>query len=114
MEFFLLAIGLGFMFWLCWQLYRAKQFTRFKLYLNDELKTEVANKITEQLEETRSELLPNNDCHKEATTLYWTQYPVRILQFALTHELLTKEQLQADGKWRYCQHLFHVQNDKLG
>lgn len=114
MVFLLVGLGVVLLTWLCWQLYRAKQFTQFKNFLNEELKPEVSKAIELQLEQSRCDTFPNNECHQQATELYWTQYPVRILQFALTHEILTKEQLIEQGKWRYCQHLFHVQNDKLG
>jgi len=99
--------------WMFWQLYRAKQFTQFKRNLNEKTKLSVIEHINEELESERTELTPNNENHIEATLFYWTQYPVRILQYALNREILQVEKLKRDGQWRYCQHLIHVQQHLL-
>ncbi len=99
--------------WFAWQLYRAKQFTKFKQWLNSDVKQQVIAQVLLELEQTRSEELPNNEHHQAASRYYWSQYPVRILQFALEKELLTKAELQKQGKWRHCQHLFHVEQQFL-
>ncbi len=99
--------------WMAWQLYWAKQFTRFKKQIQSEIKPKVVAAILAHLEETRSELTPNNDCHQQATIEYWCQYPVRIMQYALEHDLVTKDELVAAGSYRHCQHLFHIQKDKM-
>ncbi|WP_440875780.1 hypothetical protein [Thalassotalea sp. PLHSN55] len=99
--------------WFAWQLYRAKQFTKFKNDLTHQVQPQVVNSLIVELEENRSEMFPNNEAHQEAAIYYWTQYRVRILQFALEKELLTKEGLVRDKKWRHCQHLFHVEKQYL-
>ena len=112
MEFFIFA-GLILLGWLCWQLYRAKQFTKFRRYIESELKPIVVQHITEGLEQSRSDTFPNTPIHKEAALKYWQQYHVRLLQYALAKELLTKEEMVRKGKWRYCQHLFAVEGQYL-
>ncbi|GLX79507.1 hypothetical protein tinsulaeT_28470 [Thalassotalea insulae] len=95
--------------WMAWQLYRAKQFTHFKQQIQSEIKPKVIAAIRAQLEETRSELTPNNDCHVQATINYWCQHPARIMQYALNHEIVTKDSLIEAGNYRHCQHLFHIE-----
>jgi len=110
---YLEVLAIIVLIWMFWQLYRAKQFTKFKTYLNNEIKNKVTEALKIELENSRSELTPNNETHIEAALLYWTQSPVRILQYALNRELITIETLKKEKKWRYCQHLFHVQKQFL-
>ncbi len=81
--------------------------------VNNELKAKVIEAIKAELTEHRSALFPNNDCHQQATITYWCAYPVRILQWALAHELITEQWLKAHGYWRFSQHLMHIQRDKM-
>ncbi|GHE86574.1 hypothetical protein GCM10011501_14720 [Thalassotalea profundi] len=99
--------------WFAFQLYRAKQFTRFKVMINTDLKAKVIASIEEELIETRSEIYPNNECHQQATIDYWCRYPVRIIQAALIREIISDAWLKETGNYRNCQHLFHVQRDKM-
>ena len=92
-----------------WQLLRAKKLTAFKQYIQQELKTQVINHLKAQLTEQRCELLPNKACHIEASIYFWTLANVRILQYALENELLSKQWLTERGHKRHCQHLFHVE-----
>nr|WP_206484023.1 hypothetical protein [Thalassotalea sp. G2M2-11] len=98
---------------MAWQLYRAKQFTGFKKQVEQELKAQVIKTIQSQLKAGQTALTPNNDCHVQATINYWCQYPVRIVQYALAHEIISKESLIAAGNYRHCQHLFHVQRQYM-
>ncbi|GAA5130070.1 hypothetical protein [Thalassotalea piscium] len=98
--------------WFAWQLYRAKQFTRFKKMVNTELKSQVIADIKEELTLTRSEVFPNNNCHQQATIDYWCRYPVRILQAALIREVINEQWLRETGNYRNSQHLLHIQQDK--
>ena len=66
-------LAIASLLWLIWQLIRAKRFTRFKQKIEDELKDKVIAHIIEELNETRSEMYPNNECHQEATLFYWCQ-----------------------------------------
>jgi|GEM_PF-1490316 len=96
-----------------WQLYRAKQYTKFKKQIEQELKPQVIQKIIEQLNESRSELFPNNAIHEQATLYYWTQYKGRILKAALIHEIIDEKWLKETGNTRNSQHLFHVEQQHL-
>ena len=110
---FVIVIALLILCWFSWQLYRAKQFNRFKTMINDELKIKVIDGIKNYLTENRSEIFPNNECHQQATIAYWCAYPVRILQWALAHELIDEQWLKERGYYRFSQHLMHIQKDKM-
>ncbi len=56
--------------WLLWQLFKAKQFTRFKQQIDQELKSKVIESIINELEESRSDVYPNNECHQQATIMF--------------------------------------------
>mgnify|MGYP000165043988 CR=1 FL=1 len=109
----IVLIAFGALFWLVWQLYKAKKFTQFKQNIEQNLKAKVIMAIKEELAETRSEQYPNNACHEQATIFYWTQYKSRILHAALEREIITKEWLEKSGNIRNAQHLFHVEQQFL-
>ena len=109
----IVVLALASMVWLIWQLIKAKRFTRFKQKIEDELKEKVIASIIEELCANRSEAFPNNDCHKEATILYWTQYKSRILHAALQREIITEQWLKDSGNLRNAQHLFYVERAYL-
>lgn len=110
---FIVVIALLILAWLIWQLYKAKQYTRFKSLIETELKPKVIAKIIEELDETRSELFPNNEIHQQASLYYWTQYKGRILKAALVHEIIDEQWLINTGNLRNSQHLFHVEQQYL-
>ncbi len=95
--------------WLIWQLIKAKRFNRFKQKIEDELKDKVIASIIDELEESRCDVFPNNDCHKEASIFYWTQYKSRILHAALQREIITEQWLKDSGNLRNAQHLFYIE-----
>ncbi|WP_286269742.1 hypothetical protein [Thalassotalea hakodatensis] len=95
--------------WMAWQLWRAKQFNAFKRVIFSEFKPLVLAHIEQQLTEQRSSLYPNNAIHIQAAQEYWIKYASRILQYALTEELITEQQLKKQGWYRFCQHLFHIE-----
>lgn len=95
--------------WMAWQLYRAKQFNHFRKLVINELKPKVVEHIQSHLIETRSDIYPNSSAHIQAATTYWCQYSVRVLQYALEHEVINKQWLIETGNYRHCQHLFHVE-----
>lgn len=99
--------------WLIWQLFKAKRFTRFKQQIEEELKEKVISNIIEELEEGRSEVFPNNQCHQEATIFYWCQYKSRILHAALQKEIITEQWLKDSGNLRNAQHLFFIERNHL-
>jgi len=99
--------------WLLWQLIKAKRFTRFKQQIINELKEKVIVDIKAELEETRSEQFPNNDCHQTATLLYWTQYKSRILHAALAREIIDQQWLIDTGNLRNAQHLYFIERQYL-
>lgn len=101
------------LFWLIWQLIQAKKLTRFKRYIDKELKGLVINQIKHDLEETRSELFPNNEVHEEATLYYWTKHRARILQRALRDEIIDEKWLKEAGYLRQSQHLFYIEQHVL-
>ena len=99
--------------WMLWQLVKAKQFTRFKGRIETELKDKVIANIVDELAQTRSELLPNNDSHQAATLFYWTQYKSRILHAALQREIIDQQWLIDTGNLRNAQHLFFIERHYL-
>ncbi len=105
----LIIVAAVTLLWLCWQLYRAKQFTKFKHYLKEEIQPQVVELIITDLEDCRSSTFPNNTCHQAATINYWTQYHVRILQYALEKDILNKGILVKQKRWRFCQHLLAIE-----
>ena len=66
--------------------------------------------LIEELEETRCNVFPNNECHQQATIFYWTQYKSRILHAALQREIVTEQWLKDTGNLRNAQHLFYVES----
>ncbi len=104
------VLALATLAWLIWQLIKAKKFNRFKQQIENELKDKVIANILEELEETRSDIFPNNDCHIQATIFYWTQYKSRILHAALQREIVTEQWLKDTGNLRNAQHLFYVES----
>jgi len=107
------TLALLSLLWLVWQLVKAKRFTRFKQQIEIELKGKVVASIQEELEETRCEQLPNNECHKAATLLYWTQYKSRILHAALARDIVDQQWLIDTGNLRNAQHLFFIERQHL-
>ena len=107
------SLALLSLLWLIWQLVKAKRFTRFKQQIDAELKEKVIASIKEELEDTRSEQYPNNECHQEATLLYWTQYKSRILHAALEREIINQQWLIKTGNLRNAQHLFFIERHYL-
>ena len=107
------VIAVLFLAWLIWQFMRAKHFTQFKRQIIQELKPKVIANIIEEMSQTRSEHLPNNSAHQEATILYWSVSAGRVLQAALMREIIDEQWLKSTGNLRNSQHLFHVERDKL-
>ena len=99
--------------WLVWQLVKAKKFNRFKQQITNELKEKVIENIISELNDTRSDLYPNNDCHQAATIFYWTQYQSRILQAALNREIIDEQWLRDTNNLRNSQHLFFIEQNKM-
>ncbi len=111
-EFFV-VVAIAILFWFCWQLIKAKRFTKFKQCLELEIKPKVFSHIIDELNETRSTLLPNNEVHQQATLYFWGQYKVRILQAALTRDIIDEQWLKDTGNIKNSQHLFFIERDKL-
>ncbi|GLX84343.1 hypothetical protein tloyanaT_05950 [Thalassotalea loyana] len=95
--------------WMVWQLIRAKKFNKFKEVLMHDVKPDVIKAIKTELEESRSEVFPNNEYHVQATVYFWTQYPIRILQAALERDIIDEQWLIKTGNLRHSQHLMHIQ-----
>ncbi len=112
MEFFA-AAAIALLIWFVWQLIKAKRFTKFKQCLENEIKPKVFDHIINELNETRSELLPNNENHQAATLYFWGQYKVRILQAALIRDIIDEQWLKDTGNVKNSQHLFFIERDKL-
>lgn len=110
---FIVVIALLSLTWLIWQLIKAKQYTRFKQLIVEELKPKVIQQIIIKLNENRSDAFPNNAIHEQATLYYWTQYKSRILKAALIHEIINEQWLKETGNLRNSQHLFHVEQQHL-
>ena len=99
--------------WMAWQLYRAKQFNKFKRQIMVDIKPLVEKYVAETLIENRSDSTPNTDAHISASQYYWTQFPSRTLQMALHWQLIDEQWLKRTGNIRNCQHLFYIERDKL-
>mgnify|MGYP006136905303 CR=1 FL=1 len=112
MEVIVLAALLSLL-WLVWQLVKAKRFNRFKLQIEQELKAKVIASIKEELNETRSELYPNNESHVAATIFFWTQYKSRILHAALQRDIVDQQWLKDSGNLRNAQHLFFIEKEYM-
>jgi len=109
----IVLLALLSLLWLIWQLIKAKKFNRFKLQIEQELTAKVIASIREELNQTRSELYPNNDCHVTATIFFWTQYKSRILHAALQREIIDQQWLKKSGNLRNAQHLFYIERKHL-
>jgi len=109
----IVLLALLSLLWLIWQLVKAKKFNRFKLQIEEELKAKVVASIKEELEETRSEIYPNNDSHIAATIYFWTQYKSRILHAALQREIIDQQWLKDSGNLRNAQHLFFIEKQHI-
>ncbi len=113
MEVIFSSAALGLLLWMVWLLFKAKQFTRFKRMIETDLKPQVIAKLTSELQHSKSNATPNNEAHIDATIFYWCQYTSRILQAALAHQIIDQQWLEKTGNLRNCQHLFHIEADKL-
>ena len=107
------VIACAIIIFLLWQLYRAKQFTRFKQLIDKTIKPQLVAQITAELIENRSDLTPNTDCHIEAAIIFWTAAKGRILQAALEREIININWLKSTGNYKNCQHLFHIEQRYL-
>jgi len=103
------VLALAALAWLIWQLIKAKRFNHFKQYIDQELKEQVVTHVLAELEQTRSDMFPNNEHHTQATVFYWTQYKSRILHAALQQEIITEQWLKETGNFRNAQHLFYIE-----
>ena len=110
---FFIILALSSLFWLTWQLIKARRFNRFKQLLEQEIKPKVIANILDELNEQRCELYPNNECHQAATIYFWSQYKARILQAALQRDIIDKQWLKGTGNLRNSQHLFHIEQHRL-
>ena len=109
----IITLALATLFWLIWQLAKAKRFTKFKQLLEQEVKPKVMAEIVKELENGRCELYPNTEVHIQATLFFWGQYKSRILQAALLRDIVDEQWLKKTGNWRNSQHLFFIEQDKL-
>ena len=107
------SAALGLLLWMAWLLFKAKQFTRFKVMIERDLKPKVIEKLTYELEYNRSDNTPNIQAHINATIFYWCEYKSRILQAALAHQIVDQQWLVKTGNLRNSQHLFFIEADKL-
>jgi len=105
----LAIVALLSLIWLLWQLIRAKHFNRFKRYLHHSIKPQIITAIAQELTDSRSPLTPNSAAHIKASQYYWSQYSIRILQAALSRNIITEAWLKETGNWRNCQHLFFIE-----
>ncbi|MGJ8692837.1 MAG: hypothetical protein ACSHW0_10175 [Thalassotalea sp.] len=110
---FFVVFSLLIILFFSWQLYRAKKFTKFKLFIDLEIKPQLVKQITAEFDELRSEVFPNSEIHIEASIAYWTVSRARILQAALEKEVISKDWLEETGNYRHCQHLFYIEKQYL-
>jgi len=108
-----MVFAIAAILWMAWLLVKAKRFTKFKQQIEKEIKPKVIADILAELEESRSEVFPNNEVHQQATVYYWSQYKARILQAALQREIISQQWLKDTGNLRNSQHLFHIEQQYL-
>jgi len=108
-----MVFAIAAILWMAWLLVKAKRFTKFKQQIEKEIKPKVIADILAELEESRSEVFPNNEVHQQATIYYWSQYKARILQAALQREIISQQWLKDTGNLRNSQHLFHIEQQYL-
>jgi len=108
-----MVFAIAVILWMAWLLVKAKRFTKFKQQIEQEIKPKVIADILAELEESRSEVFPNNEVHQQATIYYWSQYKARILQAALQREIISQQWLKDTGNLRNSQHLFHIEQQYL-
>jgi len=108
-----MVFAIAVILWMVWLLVKAKRFTKFKQQIEQEIKPKVIADILAELEESRSEVFPNNEVHQQATIYYWSQYKARILQAALQREIISQQWLKDTGNLRNSQHLFHIEQQYL-
>jgi len=99
--------------WMGWQIYRAKQFNRFKQFIRHDIKPQVVEHLKSNLVKNRNENFPNDECHIQASIDYWCVSTARMLQYALQYELVSEKWLKETGNYRHCQHLFHIEGQYL-
>lgn len=99
--------------WMIWQLHRAKKFNAFKRYIQAELKPKVIEQLTSDLISERNDIFPNTKSHIDASIYYWGLYNVRILQLALEKNIIDVQWLKNTGKYRHCQHLYHIERQHI-
>ncbi|WP_448250289.1 hypothetical protein [Thalassotalea agariperforans] len=109
----IVVIAIAVILFLLWQLYRAKQFNRFKKRIELEITPQLSEHITAQLIASRCQLLPNTQAHIEASILFWTCSKARVIQAALEQEIIDEAWLKNTGNYRNCQHLFFIEKEFL-
>lgn len=102
-------LAASILIWLVWQIFRAKKFNQFKKMIIEQLKPQVITALETTLNNSRSTLFPNNECHQQATLYYWTKSCTRIMQAALKYRIIDEHWLKNTGNVRHCQHLFHLE-----
>lgn len=109
----IVVLAIGMILFLLWQLYRAKQFNRFKQRIESEITPQLIKHITTQLLASRCQLLPNTQAHIDASIIFWTCSKARVLQAALAQEIIDDNWLINTGNYRNCQHLFFIEKEFL-
>ncbi|TRX55725.1 hypothetical protein [Thalassomonas sp. M1454] len=96
--------------WMMWRLYQAKQYNAFIDWLRLDIAEKVAADLEAKLIEQRSPENPNNQAHIEATQLFYQQAPVRIFEYAVTHQIISSQWLEKKSNKRHASHLLFVQS----
>lgn len=102
-------MAIAILIFMMWRLYQAKQYNKFIDWLNGPIKDQVAAHLKDYLIAQRCELLPNNDTHIQAATLFYMQYPVRIFQQAVKLGIIDKQWFYIKKNKRFAAHLYAIQ-----
>ncbi|WP_371186214.1 hypothetical protein [Thalassotalea maritima] len=109
MEIIIPVLAVLLLIWMSWRLVQAKRYNRFIDWLMGDIKPQLLAVIKQELIDSRSPDLPNNDCHIDACCYYYGQYPVRVLEAALQRSIISEDWLNNRENKRHMQHLLFVQ-----
>lgn len=96
--------------WMMWRLYQAKKYNAFIDWLKIDIAPKVFADLNEKLSAQRSDQSPNTNEHIEATQLFYQQAPVRIFEYAITHNIIEPKWLENKSNKRHASHLLFVQS----
>ena len=102
-------LAIALLFWMAYKLYQAKQYNAFIDWLNSDVKEQLLAQLKQEMQQGRSEIYPNKDCHIELALHYYKQYPVRIFEAAFARKIISEQWLNKASNKRHASHLLFIQ-----